>query len=301
MPAPFTVAIGGTYSCMEIPPRCRKPRRVWHDAIATVQVPVTTEDQAPVAFRLYSRRLDRTEDIRLHDGNLYTLHLPYRLQQDPTIPGSDQFPATVDGDRDLSGSPESADEFEQYAHEKFEQFLIIDDVVWARCGEPRYLVVTPTGWSRSDRPFVTTALGDNPNGDRADMYHRADDLDGAISHAVDIAQGEGDIEGLRARLAANTEQIDVLIPEAVALVPVSPVPRDVESLRSEYSSAVSHLRDVIAYAEGPTDEADTFAEVARLRAQIVEHGYTPTESKARPYEADGIRPGSSDTDAPSNV
>ena len=48
----LTVRAHGTFTAMEIPPRCRKPRPVTHETTAVSSVPIVRPEQAPAAFRL---------------------------------------------------------------------------------------------------------------------------------------------------------------------------------------------------------------------------------------------------------
>ncbi|XKH58540.1 hypothetical protein LG293_15925 (plasmid) [Citricoccus nitrophenolicus] len=279
----FTISATGEYHRDEIPPRCRKPRLVRYEATATVQVPVLTEDDAPVAFRV--TELEKTIEVRTHAGNLFRPHLPAHLQAEPTVPGSGRFPVEVKlQNHELTGSITSDEEFAAAVQEKFGRFIIVDGVVWVECEEPRYIVTTFGAGHNHGSTALMIDWSDNSN-HRAESYFRADEFEEAVQYAIEVAAGRGD-DLSATRFQEDGERyryIEILIPESVTLVTVPATPPDVRALRIDYQSAISRLRDAANY--DVDQEAEAFARVVELRQQIIAAGHSPVESDARPYEA----------------
>lgn len=276
----FPVLVTGEYTVNEVPPRCRKPRDVSYDTTVTVEVPIISAKDAPVAFRVTPAwGAPRTTDIiRLWNGNLYGLYLPYSRQTDPTIPGTVQFPSETQSRAYFEGK----EAFVKATCDEYASFVIIDGEVWAMTGEPRYYT-------------VTMGLGDNHGGTsfgevdrdnsniRAEAYFRADDFDAALAYAVDVATRRGDTRSA-AEFVDSPEShrtIEVLIPEAVTLVTVDATPQNVRDLRWEYLTAIGRLDRVTS---DPELEPKLFAEVVRIRGEIIAAGFAPVEPQIRPYE-----------------
>lgn len=270
----ITLTASGTYTAMEVPPRCRKPRPVTHDVEASATVTVARIEDAPVAFRVQG--LDRTEDIRLHGNRLYTRHMSHRSGE------AEPFPHHLDTQQlSLWAQAESELEYRSNLARYADRFLILrgedGDQVWTRTGEPRYFVTTFGMSGNHGSTALMTATGD-PSGTRADSVFRADDFEAARAHAEDIATRRRDTESL-GRFRAT---IEVLIPEAVTLRTTGPAPQEVEDLRFEYCMAVSRLDSASSAAgrEGPA-----FAEVVRLREAIIATGHPVVADDSRAYEA----------------
>lgn len=282
----FTVTVSGNYVRDEIPPRCRKPRPVSHEATATYDVPQVSADDAPVAFKVERAIAEKVEQIRTHGGNLYARYLPWAHQEEPSIPGSDHFPAEVDGDRYHSflSRPESAEEFEQNVQDHYGNFLIIDGEVWVATSEPRYVVMTFGLGNNHGGTGLMDSSSDNQN-IMATSYFRADEYEQARQHAIQVASRRGDTEDV-ARFEKNPESyrsIEVVIPDAVTLVTMLPESEEARDLRFDYWSAVRKLKD--SDGNGIEEEEQAFSKVAVLRAKLIDLGVPVQEPTARPYEA----------------
>lgn len=267
----FTVSFTGHYIRNEIPPRCRKPRPVRHPMTAQVEIDTVTAADAPIAVRV--DEVSGRREIRLHDGRLFTLHLPFSRQSEPTRPGSVQFPEDIGW---LTLHASSEEEFHAQAAAHFRQFVIVDDIVYIETPEPCYEVCSFGGMSGN----VTILPSESS---RAGILFRADEFDAAHEYAITLASRRGVTRSVD-RLRGEPEQyrrIEVLIPEAITLVPVPPAPMDVEDLRIEYAIA----RGRLAQARTPDDEAVQFAELVRIREEIIKRGHLPLESDLAPYEA----------------
>lgn len=277
----FTLNITGTYTREEIPPRCRKPRPVTYDASAQIEIQALTQDQAPVAFRIKALRghedFEATNDIRTASGRLYAPYLPYSRQTEPTIPGDSNFPQNVEANRWDYSNTDSQEAFTQKVEEHYNAYVIIDGAVWVETREPYYTVAT-FGFGNNHGGTGLMVSGNSGNTFRADEY--AD----ALACAIETARDRGDTKDV-ARFTNRPEEyraIEVLIPDAVTLVTVSPAPKEVRDLRFDYEYARGHLKD----AETPDAETKAFAEVTELREKIVALGYAPIAPRDQnPYEA----------------
>lgn len=284
----FDITVTGTYTRDEIPPRCRKPRPVTYPATTTVRVPQVTADQAPVAFRVHNNPLTAPTPYRHWGGNLYTKWRP-SVRDEPVTPGSTMFPAEQEAERYRLG-PFIASEaaFAERVRDLYEDYLIVDGIVWVISGEPRYVVQTFGTGHNHGGTSVLASDTDNPNL-RSESYFRADEPDAAAAYAIDAANERGDTESVaRLQSRQSYERIEVLISEAVTLVTVPPEPRHVHGLRFDYSSAVDRLSNLMRSRLNPAtaeEEARQFEKVARLREQIIQAGCSPIEPTSRPYEA----------------
>lgn len=279
---PFIVTITGGYTINEIPPRCRKPRPVPYKATATVAIPRMTAEEAPVAFRC--REIDDTvKEVRLFNGRLYVAD-DYGPES-VICPGDTDFPAEGDAgqDRRIHGHRHcgSAEEFQETVEGCLRRFLIIDDQVWTRTGEPRYDVMTFGLGHNHGGTGLSHTFSDNPNV-AARSYFRADEFDSALAYAIEVADRRGDTEDV-ARFTNHRDRyrtIEVLIPDAVTLITYTPTPGWVENLRWDYHLAIRELKE----ATTPTADDAAFRKLCELRERIVSAGYTPLESTERPFE-----------------
>lgn len=216
--APFTVTAHGFFRRVEIPPRCRKPRPVQYDTSASVDIARVTGDQAPVAFS-WTEAIDGERVVRTFGGLLYAPYLPWAHQSEPSLPGSEHFPAEV-ADHDTwhhSYAASNAEEFAANVASCFNDFLIIDEVVWIRTGEPRYVVMTfGLGHNHGGTGLLTSAY-DNCN-IAASSYFRADEFASAREHALEVAENRGDTDSVTV-IERMSPIITVHIPDAVRLIP----------------------------------------------------------------------------------
>lgn len=274
----FAINFTGTYTRDEVPPRCRKPRPITHEASAQVEVPILAAGDAPVAFRVRGVE-DTVREIRTVDGRLFSPYLPHAHQTEPSLPGSVHFPqdADVTRHRRLYLHAESEDEFHEGVEAYFGQFRIIDGVVWEEAAEPAYLVAT---FGLGGNGSVGLMVSDRK--DHGTLF-RADEFETARAWADEVARNLGDRSSRYEdpRFAERYRAIEVLAPDAVTLVTISPAPKEVRDLQFEYRMA----RDRLSRANTSDEETECFFEVTRLREEIIKHGHSPIESEARPYEA----------------
>jgi len=279
MSTPFTITVRGTYTREEIPYRCRKPRPVTHEVTTTATVKSVTSEQAPVAFRV-SYHEDVVSDIRTYNNELYRPYLPFSQQEEPSTPGSIYFPSEVDNRNrhPFRGTSQidSEDAYIAATQQHYDRFLIIDGIVWEPASEPGYHVVTfGLGGFNGSTALMVSSRKDHG------MLFRADDFEAARAFAIETARERGDDPTPFIETPERYRRIEVLIPEAVTLVTLPPVPKHIQDLRFDYYIACGKLKN----AKNPQEETKAFSEVTRLRFEIVNAGYTPVESDAQPYEA----------------
>ncbi len=78
-----------------VPPRCRRPRTVWHDDHTVVEIREVSAADVPVAFRA-REAIAGTWAARQYGDRLYALHRPWARQREVSRPGSRYFPAERD-------------------------------------------------------------------------------------------------------------------------------------------------------------------------------------------------------------
>ena len=207
-----------TYDEEYLPLRCRKPRYRKAKKVYNARIRCVTKTEAPVAFVLsdYHHRQEGTTKIRLYKSRLYMLETWQRY-----APGRPEFPfdrefigfgPTMAGRLHLhnyntcQGYKEQATQLREEAARR----LIIDGLVWIRCGEPVYEVMTfGLGHNHGGTGlFVETAY--NPNISR-DRYFNALQGDEAVAAMNETARRRGDTESV----GRYGKMIEVLIPECV--------------------------------------------------------------------------------------
>lgn len=266
----FPVEVRVSYGRGEIPPRCRKPRRVMHETKATVEIPSLTESDFPVAFLIQG--IEEKSEVRFYEGNLYAPHLNYARTKVPAEAGSDRFPSAQIVDLYEAEDDEHAN---AEAAEQFSRFVVLEGAVWVRTGEPRYVVMTFGLGCNHGGTSLGSAMHDNPN-IRAENYHRADAYEEALAHAVQVATARGDDESI----PHFAPSIEVLIPEAVTLTTFAPETSAQGDARWEYTRAVDAL-----YNASTTDADDVaFAVLLEKRAELARIGGRAHLSEHRPFE-----------------
>lgn len=178
-----------------VPPRCRRPRDVWHDETTAVEVREVSAADAPIAFRV-REPIRGTWPARWHGERLYALYRPWAHQQEVSRAGSRYFPPER---RDTTTRGLSRDDALAALRDWAESFLVVDGVVWQQVGEPRYVVMTFGLGHNHGGTALLTDTGYNPN-IAAGRYFRADQFREARASAVATAERRGDsndIPGLR--------------------------------------------------------------------------------------------------------
>lgn len=282
----FDILVHSTFTRDEIPPRCRKPRRVSHDIDVQVQIPVMDLDHAPVAFTVEHALIKTDYVIREYQGQLYRQlmrsdRIALNGQDDaPVVAGGGDFPTEVSASQTGFYGADSAEEAAANA-EKWASVFAVDTegFVWKRAAEPCYYVTTfGLGGNHGGTSLMVGDVFDCRNG----QVFRSDEFESALAHAIEVAENRGDTRDVRAftERPEGYRRITVHRPESVKVVTASPAPKDIEDMRWDYRSTLRSL----AEADNPTDEARIFADACTLREQIIAQGYAPAAGGMDPYE-----------------
>lgn len=200
-----------------IPPRCRKPRDIFHEGRTTVvEVREVTAAQAPVAFRVRNIQRDSWDELRWHDGQLWSKYLPWSGQTEDSIAGSKHFPADIRKHSGYGGTFDSDEEAHAAYEEWARRYLIVDGVVYQRSGEPRYYVATYGLGGNHGGTALSVDSGFHPNIKMLN-YFTAAQFEQAREAAIRVALDRGDTKSAE-RLRTQEPDIQLLIPEAQTLV-----------------------------------------------------------------------------------
>ena len=192
-PNVFTITAEIKYRPFRTPPRCRKPRQVQETFKHTLAIPSVTSVDAPtVALVPNDRGLfgapgGGEAEIRSFDGKLWTVETETRDCTSPAaLAGSDLFPADVTLDFHLEDADEAAEHFTS----RYQDYLIVDGVVWRQTAEPVYSVET-LGWGGNHGGTYMDIEVLVP-GKREDRTFTLVDYDAAVAGALAIATDNGD-------------------------------------------------------------------------------------------------------------
>lgn len=212
----FIVKVGW-YERGVIPPRCRKPRDVFHTSEVTVTVPEFTAEQAPVAIRRSGEDTERDNnrepsEYRWLNGKLFTPYwyavgtgrvtsadmkeMQYRLEESARYHWANNSEA------------EAVKAVQSWA----DNHPLIDGVMQEVASEPMFEVVVYSWRGHSVWVTVTDQYRQGPT----DHYFSALEWDKANALARSIAAKGFDYDDL-SQLAG----LDVLIPEAIQANPQS--------------------------------------------------------------------------------
>ena len=214
----LTIPCKVSYNEEFLPPRCRKPRYRKVEKTYRARLRCITKAEAPVAFVLsdYHHQHEGTTKIRLYKGKLYMLETWQRYAPGrPECPFDREFIGfgpTVAGRLRLHNYNTCQDYEEQAAQlrEEAARRLVIDGLVWIRCGEPVYEVMTfGLGHNHGGTAlFVETDYNPNISKER---YFNALQGDEAVAAMNETARRRGDTKSV----GRYGKMIEVLIPECV--------------------------------------------------------------------------------------
>ena len=201
-----------------LPPRCRKPRYREAEKLYYAKIRIVDKNDAPVAFILsdYSHRDKGQVKIRLYNGKFYHLETwQHYGPGKPETPWHEEFigwrPETVERFK-LRYWNTNADYDTQRKgyHDEAASRIIINGLIWIRCGEPMYETLTfGLGHNHGGTGlFVETEY--NPNVSK-NNYFNALQGDQAVEYTNSIAKGRGDTKDI----GRFKKMIEVLIPECV--------------------------------------------------------------------------------------
>lgn len=169
-----------------IPPRARKPRDVQRDVDVVVDIPMASEDEAPVAISFEGDRYLASE-YRAFGGRLYSATGRSAENARELFESYREKPHADSGSEDGARA-----EFQ----EKADQFLVVGDEVWEETDEPVYTVNTfgmggnhgGTSLSLSSLTRYKTVDGSPVN----ELVFPVDQRDAAIEKALEVAAERGD-------------------------------------------------------------------------------------------------------------
>ena len=173
----------------EIPPKCRKPRNVEHEETVKVKIADTTEEEAPVAFVVHQYN-ESPIKVRSYKGQLYK-EVPvvfyngkeckeYKLEDIPWEKLLKKY--TRFGDYTTKS------EYMTFLQVTSREYLLVNGVVYKRCYEPYYRIVT-FGCS-GDGTAIFPEFSDKSR--KTVSGYSALDKERAIKDAILIAEGRKD-------------------------------------------------------------------------------------------------------------
>lgn len=276
LPVRFT----GTYRLMEVPPRCRKPRPVPHEADFTLPVRSVTDEQAPIAIT-YATGRDQALVLRFFDLQLYqqvTHHPPQAWAGERRAPvateyGSAGFPAQA-ALRTYTWSTVDSLEAVRAEHAKYlAGYLVVDGLVWELAREPRYVVSGSrhrSQWDRPRAPWVDLSATDTDSADEPRHIFRADQHAAALADALAMARSLGVDEARIAELTARAPQITVHVPAAVQLVIPEQEHEDLSGLRAGLRHALYDAHAALTAVDSQYPDPEKNAKRAREFAEAWE-------------------------------
>lgn len=195
-----------------IPPRCRKARYVEFDGHTTVTIKEISSKDAPIAIIERATDSDYTDfsdnalfdEIRLYKNHLYTKESRWRNERIQIPDFRDYYHYGHSKSDKIKGFRNDAS-----------QYLIIDDIVYARIGEPRYVVMTFGLGCNHGGTSLSIDYHYNSNISK-NAYFRIDQYDDAVAKATFVATRRGDDKYLPIEPQYKYE---ILIPEAIKLNP----------------------------------------------------------------------------------
>lgn len=223
----FTKTLNVRFNESYLPPRCRKPRLREVTGTFEATIPQITSAEAPIAIRATSpfgrsaiNRDHQTSNklmvYRWYNGKLYVMCRKSRfvslggkqknvLAQPKDIYVNDWYPSRELAERTITN--------------KFNSYLLIDDILHCVIGEPRYVVMTfglggnhGLGWGTSIS--VDNSYNSNIHRER---YFRIDQEKEANTTGMDIALGRGDTKAVPHFKKRLYERFEILIPESIQL------------------------------------------------------------------------------------
>ena len=286
-PTPLTLDVSLAYEVNEIPLRCRKPRLVRHTTTVEITIPVIRLEDMTHAFTVDDFGSEASE-IYAYNDQLWAQ--PAHEATTPVYVEGEGWDASwirrmSEADYTRFGyNVASEEDAVAELRKEMAGLLIADGHLYRPVAEPCY--ITPTFGLGNNHGG--TGLMVSRHAELADRCFRADEFEAALARAIEIAEGRGDTEDVQ-RFKDHPEEyrsITVHAPEEVKLVTCPPTPEHIRDLRWEYACATDRLRAVAGYLSDTNAdaEAEAFAEVVRLRKEIVAAGYAPVASREMAYE-----------------
>lgn len=204
----MVVEIDIEYTNMEVPPRCRKPKPILHCEIVEAEIREVPGSDAPevMIIELYK---ERPMSVRHYNGEFYKEARFSYCRRDETIEYKfSEIPWKRYLTPDFLARYKSKMEVVGYVKSASDQFLIIDNVAYVKCGEPCYIIQTFgfSGCGTGIFLYFATEGGD------FSVYSAMDYAD-CVKDAVRIAEMRGDKQCIPSILGNEHVKINVLRPE----------------------------------------------------------------------------------------
>lgn len=221
MATKYIATIKERYYCVYIP--SARSQKFSFDEVQgeiKVSIPSITADEALVAFRLsdYGHREHKQAEIRLWQGKLWKQHTDWDRSGEKAVRVTDFGPDYLEHLLHPGlpwGHSRSRELCVKKYRQEAERYILIDDTIWERAGEPRYVVNTfGLGHNHGGTGlFVEEYYNENIP---ASNYFSALDGDKAVAYANKVAERRGDTNDV----GKFEKMIEVLIPEAVTIRPM---------------------------------------------------------------------------------
>ncbi len=201
------IAIPFSYTAEEIPPKCRKPRKVQKDASLTVSIAEITGAQAPVAFLEHGSDFGEsfTREYRWYSDCLWLLEKVNSRNDDSEIQTAEQFLKNPECLHSVAQHYDSRQDNKTAIFKRASEIVFIDGVRWRRTLEPEYCILASINWTSLDVVYgAKHEIG-------ARWYYRIDQLEDALGQ-IRLGYGKG---------VRDYSRFEVLIPKALRL-PATP-------------------------------------------------------------------------------
>ena len=195
-----------------LPPRCRKLRYRDREVEIDIEIPETIKENAPLAFRHWDSTVpENTKEYRLYQDQLYT-----RVARNPSEWETDRYLVSrLNRPWVLHYTEEDGT---QALMDQASLYLLIDQEVWVRSGEPCYTVHTfGLGYNHGGTALMIGNLSPDSTDLQTTAYYSALDYDRAVKKAIETATERGDDKSLGSIQDKAHGCIEVLMPEAVKL------------------------------------------------------------------------------------
>lgn len=208
-----------------IPKRCRKVRYEEVSEDITFKVKSITSEEAPIVFVLsdfHYAEVEKTPIIRCYNKKLYKQYkIQGRFLDGHSDDDNGRYPLPFEGLRRCVHPYMTYNEEErnkEYAvnmyKEALSRYILIDNEVWERCGEPRYEIVTFGLGHNHGGTGLFVEMYYNPNISK-DFYFSALDGDKAVAKANEVALRRGDTNDV----GKFEKMIEVRMPSMVKVKP----------------------------------------------------------------------------------
>lgn len=222
MKTTYTLKVSISYDEAYLPtPRHRNLRYREKEETIPIEIRRVKKEDVRLAFTLsdYGHRSQYQTKIVLYDGKLYIREWRH-LMNGETYHGKDGY-RPLELTRLRLKNPHtfncslSRTEVIEKVKEQAAEYLIIENEVWIRCGEPRYVIITFGLGHNHGGTGLFVETGYNPNISNSRYFNALQGKE-AVQEAKRVARGRGDTDSVR----LMHEMIKVHIPEMVTCNPM---------------------------------------------------------------------------------